>query len=172
MSEPYYPDLTTATLYPFKIIKDALAEDPSYLDRPDCPYPPDVRDFLRFLAVSNGQSGKKPGVFDQEGDLWTIVENEIKDLYNDLHGLTGMGTSLSTSEKISIFKTRHQLLDKLVALGERVMNLKQFSEFQQTILNFIDLNFSATQRAELMSQLRHQVGTPATEQASSEDDQE
>lgn len=154
----HYPEITASKLLPFRIVIDALTEDPGYLDDPDCPYSPDVRDFLkRFIAADLPLAVPAATRVQSVDDLINISGSEIVKLYNDVTTVETGGDKLTPSEKLQLFKTRQTLLDRIVTLGERSAGLKQVNVFRKLLLDFIDDNFTASQREALMEQIRRQV---------------
>ena len=158
----YYPEITGVTLLPFKAVRDALENDPEYLDNEKCPYPNEVKDFLRLLAPQPiiGPA-KSVSILDGATDKWAAIEREAIKLYDQI---AEVGERLKKSgnpdKLISFFRTRTQLLEKIVGLQERALGLKQLHEFQSIVLDFIENHVSPEDRTKLMNVLREKIREP------------
>ena len=148
MDKPRYPDISDATLIPFRAIEVQLGTFPDLLDRPECPYPNHVKSLVKRL-VSN-QSGPVERREYTEDDL----EHEIHDLYSELQR-TSVGND--AKDQIQLLKTRADLLTRMVALKERFLNAREISRFQRTVLECLDGQLTPTQRNDFLEKLSSHV---------------
>lgn len=135
-----YPQLDATAL---AIVAEHLEADPAYLDRPDCPYPQHVKELLKPAAAGSTDAGEMQ------------VENEVEVLFKQL---TEFGTGLEitdVAERMSWFRTRASLLDKIMTLKERASGIKQVSEFMNRMIQIMDDVSTPDQRTRIMEQLRH-----------------
>src|SRR4051812_37866183 len=119
-----YPPLTPGFSTPLRVVLIQLRDDPSYLDDPSCPYSDDVKDFFREFA-SPGAGGEAPSLKELKD-----LEKQIEHLIHGLDQMAATLTSRDHAEKLAFFKTKASLLDKIVSLKERIINLKEMGEFQ------------------------------------------
>jgi len=141
----FYPPISEAVIPQLQAVIHSAALTPGYLDNPSCPYPESLKRFLREITL--GQPAVAEGPMD--------LEAQIEALVNDLNLL---GQTLSTkdhAEKLSYFKTKTSLLEKLVGLKERILNLREMHEFQEIILTFLDELCTKDQISTLMLRLRN-----------------
>lgn len=135
-----YPALDATAL---AIVAEHLEANPSYLDRPDCPYPQHVKEMLR----PNHDAGEATGEL--------LVQNEVETLFAQL---TEFGNGLEitdVAERMSWFRTRASLLDKIVTLKERASGIKQVQEFINRVIEVMDNECTPDQRTRIMENLRH-----------------
>jgi hypothetical protein len=152
MTERHYPEVTDTMLWPFKLVRQHLMEDPDYLTVDECPYSGEVK---RFLSLLSQPAGDKPSAedvanssLDQEG-----LEANIKRVFNEL---TTYGQKLGvddTSEKAAYFRLSTSLLEKLLTLQERAKNVQQINDFQNRIIKFMEDHCTPDQRTKLMDYL-------------------
>jgi hypothetical protein len=130
-----FPPIRATDLVPFRLIADQLRDDPAYLDRKDCPYSPDVRDFLRNLAPL-GAVKAAASIFLGEGtDKHEVIEAQIDAIYSELQNLT----TQDPGERIQISKAKAALLEKLLTMSERTLGVKNISQFKKAVLKAVDV---------------------------------
>jgi hypothetical protein len=155
MSE--YPEIDGRSLTPLHRIKASLVADPAYLTSPECPYPPELAQFLAFLG-GNTVETKKISVFSGvNGDKWAILEAEAAELYQDLKDFSLEIGKGDVSERMSYFRTATSLLEKIVSINERAVGLKSINDFHQTVLSVFDSELDGDQRTRIMQRLRSSI---------------
>lgn len=136
-----YPALDATAL---AIVAEHLEADPGYLDRPECPYPQHVKELLKPAGATSQAA---------TGELQ--IESEVEVLFKQL---TEFGDGLeieNVAERMSWFRTRASLLDKIMTLKERASGIKQVSEFMSRVIQIMDDECTPDQRTRIMEQLRH-----------------
>jgi hypothetical protein len=128
----------------FEMVLRQLKEAPGLLDMPECPYSNEMKQFIRKLAgAGNGKTV-------ETADL----EEEARQLYDEL---TEFGQELTTddvSERMAWFRTRTNLLEKILSIKERTRTLKQMGEFEERVIGILEDVMTADQRTEVMARLK------------------
>ena len=146
----YYPPLNEDDI---KLVKQLFDENNSFFDDPDCPYSDEVKSLFTITDVM--------GDFDENFDLDLMnsdeyVMKEINSLYSHLqkYGQT-MRESDTASEKNTYFKLSTTLLEKIISMKERVSNIKQVTEFTETVLQILEDEVSVDDRTRVIERLRN-----------------
>lgn len=147
---PTVRDETVLSLTP--VLKRSL-QDPSYLSDPECPYSDLVKDFFRQFQVT-----KTVDLFEDKDEL-VVIDQQIHAIINDLEAVAAQLGSADHSEKLTYFKTKSSLLEKLIGMRERVLNLREVNEFRSVILAFLDEVCSKDQITDLMKRLDGVLGS-------------
>lgn len=163
MSKPFYPKLDLTAVAALRTLHQQYRLHEGYLDNPDCPYDDDTKAVLEKImapetiekivevekiverkatiaerAAEGGGTGPKKITLKTSGVDNDEVAKEIEDIRRELQQLKIDAKGLQTSDKIQIIKTRAGLVEKLVAMSERIFNLKRMSLFQSTVLGILD----------------------------------
>lgn len=148
----FYPRVTEETVLSLTPILQYMERDPSYLSSPDCPYSERVKDFFRKF-----QKPEKIDIFAGKDEL-PAIDEQIIDLLNDLETTAAQLGTADHQEKMNYFKLKTTLLEKLISMRERVVDLKQIHEFKTTILAFLEEECSKDQISNLMKRLDGVLG--------------
>jgi hypothetical protein len=179
-AERFYPDIEALgvdVLMPVRVAIEQMCDDPLWLERPECPYGTDVSEALRalmtvvrkrFREAAGGAGGGGAGVSPRaprtaNGNKWEELQAEAAALYEELavfkRDADAMGDGgMDVKEKLAYFRTATQLLDKLVALGERAANLRRVSDFQERVLRVFDVVLTPAQRTQAQGILAGEAG--------------
>jgi len=149
-----FPPLNSDKLLPLKVVCQGLKDDPAYLDRPDCPYSPEVRDWLKANlstrpAVAVPESESDVDLNDPES--WDDISKKALKLYSDLEKLAAPGNDVG--ENIAIIKTKAALLERLITVGDKALGHKEVAEFKRIVLGIMDDVMSPDQRTSVMEKL-------------------
>lgn len=152
-----YPHIDEGTIITMKIVGEMVrTEGSSYLDDKACPYTKLVKDYFRDLA-----SGVGVGVGDvedlfagSEDDEPEVLDRQIQKVLNKLNAMEGEVGSFEPNERLAFFKTRTMLLEKLILLREKVVNIKELRIFQAIVMEFLEDICTKDQIAELIGRLK------------------
>lgn len=147
--ELFYPTIRDEQVMTLTVVVQSLEQDPGYLDHPDCTYSEPVKAFFRKF-MSSGDA--PPDLFEGEDDL-LVIDKQVQAVINDLERFSKTLGNADHSEKLQYFKTKTVLLEKLVTMKERVLNLKEINEFRSTLLSFMDELCTKDQITEMMRRL-------------------
>jgi hypothetical protein len=147
----FYPTLTDASLLPVKAVLAQAKHHDGYLDRDECPYPGSVKDLLRQVLAPAKVVVDEVDFDEAKPEAMRL---QILRLMRELRDMRDQLGSKDHSEKLAYLKLYPVLIEKLIGLEERATNLKTMSEFQSTILQFLDEICDKDQRTELMKRLR------------------
>jgi hypothetical protein len=153
----FYPNIRDETIMTLNVVVQNLAQDPTYLSSPECPYSDTVKKFF-YSKVIQENSAPPVDIFAGEDELMVLDEQIIK-VINDLESF-GKGLSgADVAEKMAYFRTKTALIEKLVTMRERLANLKEINEFRLIILNFMNEELTKDQITALMLRLDGVLGT-------------
>jgi hypothetical protein len=154
---PDYPIIDPKSLIPLRIIQAELTKNPEYLDHEDCPYPADLKAFLRVFASLVVPVGARKPFLGLHGDKWAILESEANKLYDDLRNFSDEIGRGDVAERMSYFRTATSLLEKIVGINERAVGLKHIHDFQQTVLAVFEEELTADQRTRVTERLKSTI---------------
>lgn len=146
----YYPVLDPKTIKALTVVRQLVAEHPSYWL--SSPYSSEVQTILEsFFKAKPSAPDTPPNLDDDEREEWEFLASESKTLYM---GLKNAGIGLEGNELMSYYKTSAGLLEKLLSFQERANNLKQISDFYQVVLSVMEEVLNADQRTAVMEKLK------------------
>lgn len=153
MDTPFYPTLSDGQILPLKVVLEQLKTVEDYLDRPECPYTPVIKDFLRRFQPQPAVSVAPPVLFEEGQDKLEVIEAQVASLIVDLDHFGRSLGSAEHSERLQYFKTKTGLLEKLIDMRERTLNLREMHVFRQTVMGFLEEICTKDQTTELMRRL-------------------
>ena len=129
----FYPTLKDEQILLLNVIVQSLKKDPNYLNAPECPYSETIKSFFR------NQQGPVEVIdlFDGEDQI-LILDKQIEKLLNDLEAFAGTLMDADHSEKLQYFKTKTVLIERLIAMKERIVNLKELNDFRGAVIQLLD----------------------------------
>lgn len=148
----YYPDLGDEALFALDIIARNIKTDPEYLL--DAPYPDAVLEI--FGQMPAGSEATETLDLENE-DKWDRLQRESDNLFR---GLTDAGKQLDVrdnAEKMAYFRTATSLLDKIVGIQERILNLRAVSRFHSTVMAIMEDVLDPGQRTDVMERLQKAI---------------
>lgn len=150
----FYPNINEGQLKLIQIVIDNMENNPEYLSDPRCPYNEKIKAFFEQRAAVTSV-GDMFEVADEApiGEYDKLLDKQIEKILNDLENFGNSLSSSDVSEKLQYFKTKTTLIDRLVGMRERVMNLKELNEFRGAILSFMDEVCTKDQITQLMQRL-------------------
>lgn len=140
-----YPRIDDAMLIPFRAIDAQLKQHPDLLERAECPYPKAVRDFLSTRLANKPVDIKRN--YDDDD-----LEAEIAELYSELKS-AGFGSGVDAKDKAQVLKTYADLLTKMVALRERMMNVRYMGAFQKSVIEMLETVLTPGQRSDFIEKM-------------------
>lgn len=146
-SDVFYPRIDTALLTPFRALKGLMLSDPEYLSRPECPYTLDVREFITEL-FSTGSVGPSVALETPED-----LERELAVSYDQLRRMGEKIDVIDAKDRIQWAKAQMGLLERIIALRERVLNMRMISEFQRGVIALLDEVLEPAQRTAFVERL-------------------
>lgn len=156
MQDKYYPPINQSHL---RIMLKLMNEHSDYLTDKSCPYDADIKS---LLTETQGNK-KKPNA--AKIDLDALNEDDLSVQINTLYAdLQSYGSSInsdpeaSATDRNTYFRLSTALLEKLVQIREKALNMKQYAAFQQEILNIMDEVLNADQKKEITERLKRFVG--------------
>ena len=129
-----------------------MADDPLWLDRPQCPYDEETAEVLRALWIEvRGRREKKAEPRERKplgegASKWAELASEAEELFQELREFRDSVPIEDTKDRLAYYRTATVLLDKMVALGERSLNLRNVSEFQERVVSVFDQVMTPEQR--------------------------
>lgn len=167
-----YPTLRLGVLQGLAELKANFDADQEYLRKADCPYDNDTIAMLEKLfepreievikevIVDKPERGKvgRPSTKKELSDDDAVeLETEAKEMLTELRQLDkqddGELKQLDTATRLSILKTRTQLMEKLVSIRERFTSVRKVIEFQRVVMNILEDLIEEDQRDEFLKRL-------------------
>lgn len=168
-----YPNLPADLETRLKAVQLAADGVENYLRSDECPYSPGLRILLgRMLNGVGGGGGGSAAVeevvriFDvPDGDKYDVVLREVEATIEEMKAIErqlgigggggGEGGGGDTGDRIQLVKAKTSLLEKWATLKERVLTLKEMSQFQLVIIGAMDDILTVDERAEFRDRLRN-----------------
>lgn len=157
-----FPTLDNEQIIPMRRIMQAIGDHGiEILDRKDCPYDKDTVAFLKTLVVDEATiqaridaavdaaaaTAKQPvSMLGLTGTEHLIAE--LSQVYTSLDNV-----SLQGKDKLQGEKAKLSAIEKIVGLKERLLTLKQLTEFQSVIMVIMEQVLSPEQREEFLTKL-------------------
>lgn len=144
-----YPTLSLTQLQKFKTVLDNAKGDPKYLDGRICPYDKTTREILKSLiadpvvAATLGDAperGRKKSGAPKKGPTISTdeLEKEFQELREEIKTLKADAKGLEPHERIQIVKTRAALIEKILSMKERIVNIKKMEEFIAKVIQLME----------------------------------
>ena len=147
-----FPTLRLAVVQGMLDLKRQYDADPQFLRVPECPYDTETVEMLEHIfksqtiekivekvvevpveAEAKGARREKLDEGEQE-----LVDKTVAELLKDLNKLGEGEMGLDTQTKVQIIKAKATLIDQMLKMHERVMNVKRISNFQTVVISILD----------------------------------
>lgn len=140
----YYPKIDDAWLTPLRHVIEEMKTNPDYLSG-DCPYSTEVKALLsRLVGVATSP---------HQVDEATLLE-ELQELYQEVKCFGDMLNVQDVAERMSYFRTRTSLIEKIYNLIEKTVGMAQVSMFQEVVLGIFEDMLTPEQRGEALERLK------------------
>lgn len=152
MDERHYPDLPEGAASALNIVQLQMQEDHSYLDDESCPYSEEDRKILHSMFGTEARS--RPGDDETIEVPEAELETRISQLFRDLESFGDDLGDASPQEKAAFFRVATSLTEKIVTLKERTSRVKDFKQFQNAILSWVEDELDTDQRTHFMDYVK------------------
>jgi hypothetical protein len=145
-----FPTLRIPVLMGLVTLKEQLLGDPEFLNQTDCPYDPEVKRILIELLATRvvervvekevrvtGDRGRPTKDIKLDDEDQRKVLEEIKKTLDSLNNMDA-GSTLATSERIQIAKTKTGMLDQLLKMMERHTSVRRVEEFKENVIGILN----------------------------------
>ena len=155
MSSRYFPQLVDAKT--IKIIAGLYSTDPDYFTDKACPYDSEIKEiFIKPAPVE--VAGKTTNPYD-DIPLTELTDDSLIDEINALHHkLKGYWAQVESSDKSAdkntFFRVNTSLLERIVALREKMTNTLKINTFIAEVLSIMDEVLDADQRNLVVERLK------------------
>lgn len=144
-----FPTLRLGVLQSMIELQAQFHHDPQLFDQKECPYDRETTEVLRrIFAVKTVEKevirevvrevGRTPAPAKLNSAQQEEVEQTALDLLDELKKLGNGETGLDTQTKIQIIKTKATLIEQLLKMRERFMNVKRVATFQTVVIAILD----------------------------------
>lgn len=149
-----FPTLRLAVVQGMLDLKRQFDADPEYFRSKECPYDDETNEMLEQIFASRivevekfvevkvpvevseeEQAARREKLTEEEQEL---VNKTVGDMLKDLNKLGDGETGLDTQTKVAIIKAKATLIDQMLKMHERVMNVKRIANFQTVVLSILD----------------------------------
>ena len=156
----FYPSIRDELIMTLNVVIGNMEVDPRYLSSPECPYSDTVKTFFAdHMRGKNGTVAAVVGNLFEDSDELVVLDTQIIQVLNNLEEFGQGLTSADVSEKMAYFRTKTSLLEKLLTMRERVVNLKEINDFRETLIGFMNEICTKDQITDLMHRLDGILGT-------------
>lgn len=148
-----FPTLRLAVVQGLLDLKRQYDADPLFLRVPECPYDVETVEMLEKILTSRTVEVEKivEKIVEVEAkvdkaerrerlteDEQELVDKTVGDMLKDLNKLGEGEKGLDTQTKIQIIKAKATLIDQMLKMHERVMNVKRVANFQTVVISILD----------------------------------
>lgn len=155
MAKRTYPTLPDGLETKLKAVAMLMESDPGFLDAPECPYPPGLREILRKLG-SKSEKMAVSSLFSEDDDpsdrFGTVLE-EIERTMSEFRMIENDLGNAEPKERIDYFKAKTALMERWIGQKEKIFTMREISEFQKIILGVIDEFLDKDQKQDLKKRL-------------------
>lgn len=146
-----FPTLRLAVVQGMLDLKRQYDADPSFLKATDCPYDSETVEMLEQIFASRivevekivtvtveapaDKEARRERLTDEEQDL---VDKTVGDMLKELNKLGDGELGLDTQTRVQIIKAKATLIDQMLKMHERVMNVKRIANFQSVVISILD----------------------------------
>lgn len=164
-----FPTLRIGVLQSLQSLKEQFTADSGLFEREGCPYDRETVEVLRGLMETTvvevervvertvEVAATNRGVTDEDIG---VVEDELRLCLKELRDINmerGDGDSvakLDDETRLKIVKAKATLIEQIVKLRERVMNVRRHSEFEGVVVGILEELVGEDDRAEFLARLR------------------
>ena len=154
----YYPKLDEKML---KLVATIYENDPNYFLDPKCPYSKETKDIYQKKAKHNdfdGYADKDLKSADNLLEEINLLGSQLKQYWSDIQS----GDS-TPADKNTYFRLASALLEKMINMKERLLNIKEFESFIVLVLDVIDRELDLEARTRVLERFKL-LQTPLTEE--------
>lgn len=161
-----FPTLRLAVVQGMLDLKRLYDADPTFLQETDCPYDKETVAMLeqifasrvvevekiveKIIEVEAPKEARRERLTEEEQEL---VDKTVGDMLKDLNKLGEGEKGLDTQTKIQIIKAKATLIDQMLKMHERVMNVKRVANFQTVVISILDDLISEADRTIFLARL-------------------
>lgn len=158
-----------------KAIERLMEFDPGYLDDPKCPYPTELKAYLRRL-VGPVRAGRddlasmiEPVLGDEDASSEKQVDSLLVEVGKALDAMRTLQAEMqlpdtSTSDRVMFFKNYGSMMERFISLKEKAQGVKQMYEFQREVMEVLSNVLSKDQIYDFKQRLKAlDVEVPETE---------
>lgn len=155
----HYPAINEKNI---KLIKTLYSNDPKYFDDPSCPYSTEIIDLFKVSDIKNDFD---PKMMDTDVDEITDFDEDsmleqIQALWQQLQQFGRNVEAMETAaEKNTYFRLSVNLLDRVISMRERIMNVKLVSQFTFEVLQIMEEELDPDTRTRVMGRLKSLLET-------------
>jgi hypothetical protein len=143
----FFPKIDETALMPINAVRQMLKVDPTYLDQEACPYSEAVKAFFR----ASGEDEEELEDIDTSKDPFEVLEIQIDEAISSLNKLQNL---LEPKDKVAFLKVKMSLIQQALDMKGRLLTMREFSNFQNTIMTFLEDNFDKDKVADLKEKLK------------------
>ena len=158
-----YPTVSLTELTKLKTIIVNAEQDPKSLDGRVCPYDKPTGELIKSLIVDpivaatvvSGPERKQVGA-PKKGPVLPMdeVENEFNELRKEIQELKADAKGLEPNEKIQIVKTRAALIEKVIAMKERINDMRRNTRVIATVMAILEDEVPQENRLRVIEKLQ------------------
>lgn len=161
-----HPTLRLGLLQTMLDLKRTYAADDALFEQSDCPYDHETKQVLKEildisvqtvevvkLVHAEPKAGKKGGITDEDVG---VVEEELRLCLTEIRTLnkeTEGVAKVDDETLLKVIKAKAGLIEQIVKLRERVMNVRRQSEYESVVMGILEELVNEDDRAEFLRRL-------------------
>lgn len=152
----YYPKLDEKMM---AVVAKIYENDANYFADPACPYSPEVKDIYQKRAKHNDFDSHNKDLKSSDGLLEEInlLVSQLKQYWQEIQ--SGQGTT--PADKNTYFRLAYALIEKMIVMKERVLNIKEYEAFTTVVLDVLDKELEPDARNRVLERFKN-IGSDLT----------
>lgn len=159
MTDRVFPLLPETLGFALDGIRRQMEVDPGFLADPSCPYPEQIKIYLRrLLAPAQIDVDPSDAIFSDDqgldGEADSLIK-EVKTAINSMKRLQrDMESSTDIGERLQFLKNYSSLMDRYLGIQEKAHGLKQMYEFQRLVVEVMEQVLDKDARLDFKERLK------------------
>lgn len=146
-----FPTLRLAVVQGMLDLKRQYDAEPTFFKASECPYDAETVEMLEGIFASRivevekivtvtveAEASKEARRERLNGEEQDLVDKTVGDMLKELNRLGEGELGLDTQTRVQIIKAKATLIDQMLKMHERVMNVKRVANFQTVVISILD----------------------------------
>lgn len=153
-----FPSFSLENVSVLQQIRTQIAQNPHYLDLPNCPYAPESKDFLRLIfsstPIDQAQLEADINAFFGDDEMYERIIIDSKRAYMNLaNQMAKMEQGKKLEDAVSYTKALTSMQERLLTIQEKAEGLKKIHEFKRIVMEVIAQELTPDQRTGIITRL-------------------
>lgn len=153
MTEFFYPSLSAESIALFIKIKNIYANNPTYFDSSECPYPQELIEVYKGTAAYHDFDSHAIDEVPSADNILAAVNKLNKELA-DYGRDQKYGEGVTASDRNTYFRLSVAMIEKLITLREKISGIAEFERFSEETINIMDRVLTTEQKSVVLDKLK------------------